>query len=632
MKFLHIIVFISMLFFSLYAQEWDEISDEELAMTDFPEYPEADAVILFDLGQLEITRDFDLEKSRHVRIKVLTEKGKESADVFFLYRNSDDITDLEAHAYTPDGEEYELDDDDVHHQEYDDMRMCRFSIPGVVIGSIIEYRYEIVRENILFLDPWYFQNEEFTVLSQLSVNMRPGFNYTAFPENVWLYDYQFEDQEYFDIDTKKKNKRFIWRMRNIPPLKREKFMYNFDDYLAKIYFQMVSYKDQYQSFSYIDSWDDLSKRFVEVFEEPIDMDKGLEELTLQLIADATTEKEKIEKIHTFLLDSIKTIDDMDLWAFKNPDEVLEKRAGVPSSKNLMLLNMLQHANIKAYPVMISTRSHGRLRAELPQILQFNHLLVQVTVDKKPMYLDSSDEFCPCGVIPTECDVSRGLLVKENSGQIINIATKNVKSIKQINTDILLNSDGLMTAKSSFKLEGYFAYYLKGEIKSKSLREFGEERLEESFEDFYLDTIWVEDQEKPGTLVFHMKYQIKNYVEDAGNMIYMSAPFLTKTKNNPLKSETRNYPVDYDNTFSELEAVKIHLADNMSIMELPHKIKDNSRFASYSNFAFKGEKEFEVNRHFAIKKVSFQPSEYKDLRRIYHKMINSDQNQIVIAVN
>ena len=64
-----------MLFFSLNAQEWDEITDEELAMSDFPDYHEADAVILFDIGQLEITTDFKLEIRRHVRITHLLNPG-----------------------------------------------------------------------------------------------------------------------------------------------------------------------------------------------------------------------------------------------------------------------------------------------------------------------------------------------------------------------------------------------------------------------------------------------------------------------------------------------------------------------------------------------------------------------------
>ena len=632
MKFFLLITIILMLVFSLNAQEWDEITDDELAMRDFPDYHEADAVILFDIGQLKITKDFELEIKRHVRIKILTEEGKESADISFSFRDHENIIDLEAHAYSPDGEEYELDDDDVHYQEYDDWNICRFSIPGVEVGSVIEYRYEVLSEYIHYLDPWYFQNDKFTVLSQLSVAIRPGFNYTAFPENISLYDYQLDQEDYVDIDTRKKNRRFTWRARNIPPLKREKLMYNFDDYLAKVYFQLVSYKDSYQNYTFIKTWDDLSKTIHKTFENSIDIDDGLKDLTLNLLADASDIKEKIEHIYKFMLDSIETIDNIDLWDYETPEKVLENRRGIPSSKNLMLICMLRHANIESHPVMISTRPNGRIFLDIPQMRQFNHFLVQVYADNKLIYLDTSDEFCPQGVLSTDCSVKHGLLVKENKGQIVKIKSKQVKSLTQIKTDIMLNSGGVMVANSTFKLQGYPAFYTQGKMKSKTLQKYGEEKLNKSFEECILDTIWVEKRDNPEILVYHMKYEIKNFAEDAGDMLYLSAPFFTKSKTNPLKTEKRFYPVDYANTFIELESVNIHLADNMSILELPLRVKDNSRYASYSNFIFKGEKEIELNRQFSIKKLSFQPVEYKELRRIYNTMTNSDQNQIVIAVN
>ena len=116
------------------------------------------------------------------------------------------------------------------------------------------------------------------------------------------------------------------------------------------------------------------------------------------------------------------------------------------------------------------------------------------------------------------------------------------------------------------------------------------------------------------------------------MLYLPQPFFTKNKSNPLKSEKRNYPVDFSNTYSELESIKIQLDDHLNILELPLRVKDNSHYASYSNFIFKGKNEFEINRHFSIKKISFQPSEYRELQRIYNTMTNTDQNQIVLSVN
>lgn len=83
-------------FFAMAAQKWGEVSEEILKMTDFPEDPEANAVILFDRGKIEITPDFDLTVQYHKRIKILTEKGKAWADFKIPCYIEDKIRGIEA--------------------------------------------------------------------------------------------------------------------------------------------------------------------------------------------------------------------------------------------------------------------------------------------------------------------------------------------------------------------------------------------------------------------------------------------------------------------------------------------------------------------------------------------------------
>lgn len=64
--------------------KFGKVSDEELQMTAIPEDPEADAVVLFDVGDLRIregSEKYYLTVERHTRVKILTEKGKDYASV-----------------------------------------------------------------------------------------------------------------------------------------------------------------------------------------------------------------------------------------------------------------------------------------------------------------------------------------------------------------------------------------------------------------------------------------------------------------------------------------------------------------------------------------------------------------------
>ena len=65
--------------------KFGKVSKEELLLTEFPQAPDADAVYLFDVGDMRITDDFTLQLKRQVRIKILTEEGKEEANIRIPY-------------------------------------------------------------------------------------------------------------------------------------------------------------------------------------------------------------------------------------------------------------------------------------------------------------------------------------------------------------------------------------------------------------------------------------------------------------------------------------------------------------------------------------------------------------------
>src|ERR1700733_2754204 len=92
--------------FSPFARaQWTQPTAEELSMTAQPEVPGAAAVYLFR----EETTEDDLHMfSTYVRLKVLTEKGKEYSNVELNYASvalggSSSITDIQGRTIHPDG-------------------------------------------------------------------------------------------------------------------------------------------------------------------------------------------------------------------------------------------------------------------------------------------------------------------------------------------------------------------------------------------------------------------------------------------------------------------------------------------------------------------------------------------------
>ena len=151
------------------ADQWTAPTAEELKMTSQPEVPGAAAVYLF---KEEITDDSLHMWSKYARIKVLTEAGKDYANVELKSYNSSEnggytVNGIAGRTIHPDGTIIPFTGKPFDKliekgQGYKEMAKV-FTLPDVEVGSIIEYRYELRYDDQWFFAPsWYVQSELYT--------------------------------------------------------------------------------------------------------------------------------------------------------------------------------------------------------------------------------------------------------------------------------------------------------------------------------------------------------------------------------------------------------------------------------------------------------------------------------------
>src|ERR1700694_2523105 len=151
------------------ADKWTEPTKEELTMTSQPEVPGAAAVYLY---REETTDDHLHAFSIYVRLKVLTEKGKEFSNVEVQYANKQGgggytVEDVSGRTIHPDGTVIPLTGkpyDKLIEKSQTMKYMAKvFTMPNVEVGSIIEYRYALRYDDHYFIAPqWLIQSELFT--------------------------------------------------------------------------------------------------------------------------------------------------------------------------------------------------------------------------------------------------------------------------------------------------------------------------------------------------------------------------------------------------------------------------------------------------------------------------------------
>lgn len=617
----------------VYTQEWGKISKAELTMTAIEEDPEADAVILFDKGEIITTSDLTMIYKRYCRMKILTENGKKYADVKIYYWHEDNFWDLRAQTISATGQKTKLDKDAIYDQQHEDWRVKVFAIPGVEVGSVIEYSYEIHSEHIHYLEPWYFQNVEYTYLSEVKVVLTNGLNFRTFQENMNLYNPVYTEGQEMDANKlDKKVSTFTWKLTNVPALKSEPFMFNREDYLAKIHFQLVSFKNQYVHYTFINTWDDMAKRMTERYMDFLVADADLKEVAGALIKADSSINTKIQSIYDYACSQIETEDEDRLFGddFKKPSKVYETKKGNPVEKNLLLLNLLKNAGFQTHPVMISSRSHGKLKPDFATTSQFNYLLAAVKQDDKLIFLDAQDKFCPYGVLPEQSLVYQGFLVDGDKGSIITISHAKRQNQIEITSAVKLETDGKIILTANFGYSGYAAIEERHNLHKAGSRDYLQKKVAELFVGAKIDSMLITNLDNIYTpLSIWMQITIPDYFQQNDKLIYFSPPYLSKIKSNPFKSQKRYFPVDYPYSVTYNEKIKINIPAGYTLSEAAPKSKLAFQNISFSLFSFSAENELELQRVFKIYNESFMPAEYKNLRQLYDEIVASDQKQIIL---
>ncbi|MBW2040275.1 MAG: DUF3857 domain-containing protein [Deltaproteobacteria bacterium] len=125
----------------------DEISQLIRTAPPADAYPDAPALVIFDQDIIEVFPDASYKATYHKVIKVLAERGKRYGDIRFGFNSRmQKVKILHAKTTTPDGETIPLKENAIKivtpyswYPEYSDYKQLTFSMPGVLVGSVIDY-------------------------------------------------------------------------------------------------------------------------------------------------------------------------------------------------------------------------------------------------------------------------------------------------------------------------------------------------------------------------------------------------------------------------------------------------------------------------------------------------------------
>ena len=631
--------------------KWGKPTDAELNMTTYAPDPEAEAVVLCSETQLRydlISGSFKLKRSTKKRIKVLKEEGKGTANggMSYMYNGHrlgqcEQLVKLKATAYNlVDGKlvKTKMEGDMINHEDVSKtVRLTKFTVPQVTVGTVFEVEYEIESDFFGDIDDWRAQSDIPVLYTSFDVTVPEYFTFNVDERGFHPLEKKIEDTNMSMaagtgqglLQCGGKHYQFVGR--NLPALRQKKLLYAPESYGQRVSMELRAIVIPGRMTKYFTSdWKDVDKQLLDDDEFGGRLGKNPLKAEMQEagVADISDPKERIMAIYRLLKDRVKWNEKYTLYA-ESAGKLLKERSGSNASINFILINMLRDAGFEAYPAVMRSRDRGILTVTRATAKEFNTCVVAVKTGDKYSFLDGSVEDGWLDVLPSHLLVDRArILSKEKPAEWVDLTGLSAGKTRSMVMGEL-QPDGTLQADVQTKFTGSEAAYLRHEFRMATDSATFVSKLAQDL-NCEIESLTLAEHHGLGPVV-ERKMHVSKQCDAAGDMIYFNPWVLNVMSENPLTEEERTLPVEFPNISTENLTSVVNLPEGYVVEELPQSLmmkSDDGKLSCVIASDVDGST-LRSRCQLQLDKIFFTPNEYPFVKNFLDEVYKRLQDVIVI---
>ena len=626
--------------------KWGKPTDAELNMTTYAPDPDAEAVVL--CSQTELRYDlssgsFKLNTFTKKRIKILKEEGKDHANggISYIYNGHrsgqcEILAKLKATAFNMvDGKlvKTKMEGDMVNHEDVTKtLRLTKFTVPQVTVGTVIEVEYEIDSDYFYDIDDWQAQEDIPVMYTSFDVTVPEYFTFNVDERGFHPLERKIEGTNMTIAGGLQcSGTRYQFVGRNLPALRDKKLLYAPLSYGQRVSMELSAIQiPGIMSKYFSTNWNDVDKGLLD--DDDFGGRLGKNPLKTEMqeagVASISDPKERIMAIYRLLKDHVKWNEKYALYS-ESASKVLKERSGSNASINFILINMLRDAGFEAYPAVMRSRDNGFLTVTRATAKELNTFVVAIKVGDKYSYLDGSIEDGWLDVLPDHLLVDRARIVsKDKQAEWVDLrGVSDSKSRSMISGE--LQADGTLQADIQTKYTGLEAASLRHDFRmATDSATFVSELAQEL--NCEIESLSLTNHHGLGPDV-ERNMHVTKQCDAAGDMIYLNPWVLTLMSENPLTEEKRTLPVEFPYLYTDNLTSVITLPEGYVVEELPQSLMIKSEDGKLSCvIASSADGSMLSSRcQIQVSKLFFSPDEYPFVKSFLEEIYKRLQDVIVI---
>jgi hypothetical protein len=621
-----------------HAAEWQPISPEDLRMTREPKAPTAAAIYLYR----QVDRDDEnSSESIYSRIKILTDEGRKHANVEIPYlKGSSSIRGLQARVIRPDGGIVEF-DGTVYEKPLVKARGVRmmaksFTLPGVEVGSIIEYRYRrSMPQGWAFNSRWLLSDDLFTRHAVFSLR----------PESSFLIRWSWPLG--LPPDTKPPaNERGLIRLetRDVPAFVTEEFMPPEDVMKYRVEFVYEGQdSDQKEEKAY---WKAFGKRSNSDVQRFIRASRALEQEVARLVQPGDSNETKARKLYaraqqvrnlSFERQATEQEAEREKLAdIRDAQDVLKHGYAYADDVTWFFYGLLRAAKLDASLVLVPTRDDLFFDPRQMNARQLNTCVVLLKLGDSSVYLDPGMPFMPFAYLPWSETAVKGLRLGPDGGEWVNTTLPTAaESRVERKASVKLSPAGTLEGKVTVTYTGLEASWRRINQRNDDAtdrRKFLEQDLNAGIPTG-IDVNLTNTPDWTGSetpLVAEFDLRVPGWAASAGSRALMPVGLFGGSEKHMFEHSARVHPLYFTFPYQHTDEVTIELPPGWQVTSVPKARTADIAVAKYNSSAQATGGTLTMKRELVLNTIFVKHQYYADVRDFFQAVRSGDEDQIVIT--
>ncbi len=610
---------------------------QSAAAVPLPSYPEKTrGVTLLDEWIVTPSANGEVRTVRRRVDRILGTSGRDLGFIAVPFGGETKLKRLQGWSIAASGEYQVGDRDAVESAAFDgelyaDQKVKVLRVPAAEPGSVVAFEYELAGRPYAMQDLWRFQSDLPVRRARYVLSLPQGWSHEA----RWLNAAAVEPQ--------RAGSQLVWELTDVAAIDEERGappIHAVGGYVGITFVPATGAGHR--------TWNDVARWYQGLAEPRRATSPPIETKAHALAASSASSFDKIAALAKFAQRDIRYVAiEIGIGGYQpHPaDAVLSTLYGDCKDKVTLLSAMLRAIGIESHYVLVNSE-RGVVDESFPSLFGFNHAIIAVRLpadapkglhaaSKGLLYFDPTHPYVPIGELPPSLQASRGLVVKSDGGELVELPAHPPAASRLVRTaKLTLKNDGTLEGEVRETRSGSIAAGIRAILAESSeaeRKQLIERMLTAHLDEHTLRDLVIENGDDP-TKDLLVRYHLSapRYARKKSGMMLVRPRVIGSKPEALLELGERKNAYVTDGPSQQIDEIDITLPPEIVVDELPEVRRLETPALTYTSASKFEEGVLRYRRTYELHQYVVQRDKLGELNKAFAEILADERGSAVLV--